>query len=156
MGNKYRVWDRASFKMLYGREAETFSYIQMRCGIPIDFMWYTGMRDKKRKDIYQGDIIRDDSGKQWQIIGQMGGVGNWYAINYKAKAWAKSKENVIVLPLELWKNAEVIGNIFEEIRGCQGCAFFLDEAVQQGQPWCDAPQLPNFDGAMCSMWKAIT
>jgi len=120
MGKKYRVWDRASSTMLYGREAESFSYGHMRCGIPIDLMWYTGVRDKKHKDIYEGDIIRDHSGKQWQIIGQMGGAGNWYAIDYKA--WAKSKDNVIVLPLELWKTTEVIGNIYENPEPFQAVA----------------------------------
>lgn len=55
---KFRVWDKYLKRMDYFELGNAIYHLPSDCG---DVMQFTGLFDKHRKDIYEGDIVRTAS-----------------------------------------------------------------------------------------------
>lgn len=108
---KFRAWFKKKPKwcnqMFYSDEEHGLGNWFSECEIEHDegnhviFMRYTGMKDKRGKKIYEGDIIKHDLWGNSKIIWEHGmfrGVGN---------------EHDVTLADHQLKRSKIIGNIYE-------------------------------------------
>lgn len=108
---KFRAWNSKSKQMVYkvnidynGHANDGQSYITY--GPPDAVMQFTGMKDKRGKDLYEGDII------QHFITGYI------FSIVYKDGAFCLKAENDhpnkgVFFGLNTLDNMEIKGNIFQ-------------------------------------------
>lgn len=84
--------------------------------LDIKLMQYTGLKDKSGKEIYEGDIVKEESGDFWIIefgklpLGKAGDCVCTYRAFY-AKALHEHRQQYDCIEPAEWQ--EVIGNIYE-------------------------------------------
>lgn len=93
---KFRAWDKNAKKMYYGKEEFFDDMIGFRFEHwdintnrkDIILMQYTGIKDKKGKEIYEGDIVKSDYRRGCNVVEwrkkeaqfSIGGYGNSWTI----------------------------------------------------------------------------
>lgn len=106
---KFRAWDFKNKKM---REPDVYVLGELIINRYDGLMQFTGLLDKLGKEIYEGDIIKDEK-NIFEIILVPGG---FVAIEPKEKKSSFPIWNELANPqMHSWiANAEVIGNIYEK------------------------------------------
>ena len=120
---KVRVWDDVLNEMLYGRVEQFDDMLGFRFEKHLEtenpiYMWSTGLKDKNKKEIYEGDIVKanlrffDIVDQKCRVIFHNGSFGlqYGYSLDY-------------FKPLATWDDIEVIGNIYENPELLKGDEF---------------------------------
>jgi len=131
---KFRAWDK-TIKMwitgllvfdgqgkVYLRDPNTnviTEYHQLFNSLEV--VWYTGLKDKNDKEIYEGDILRCESNYIRLQTNEQTGKKSikfyevvWHEVMFTTKRIDNGHINPLVTSPSIWKNYyEVIGNIYE-------------------------------------------
>lgn len=139
---KFRAWDKNRKIMLYnepeinpqncGRliycDMETIAigldgtiYLLDECGQyeypesigeQYELMQFIGLRDKAGKEVYEGDLVKDDQGRILEVVWNSAlGMPGWWFVELKdGDKWYAEKVNLA--------HIEVVGNIYEGYHPC--------------------------------------
>ena len=123
---KFKFWDQAKQIMTSEHPDATIWWGQLVCEADIVPMQYTGLKDSKNQEIYEGDILKITNYKsqvqkmELICIVDMGVFGAYHALIIKVNKWEKynAKPPVDDKPLYFLniigsKEYEIIGNIHE-------------------------------------------
>ena len=104
---KFRVWDEEIKQMLFNDEATYILHrFTPRHSIYKTLMQFTGLLDKNRKEIYEGDIV-----KPWAFNKSSGNLVH-STLPARVVVW-KNNFNSTGFNLRKGDRCEVIGNIYE-------------------------------------------
>ncbi len=102
---KFRIWNNIGKRMLYDSGLEIKG-----CKVLSKFvMQFTGLKDKNRKEVYEGDIVKS--------FNQMEKKEVVFVVEFDSGIFECSNDDELVnlRDLCLWNNCEVIGNRYENL-----------------------------------------
>lgn len=113
---KFRIWDKVENKYIFITKREDYDWLAVAVEYPelYDVQQFTGLLDKQSKEIYEGDIIKNNERETYNIwkvsffqgvFGILGNDGKHYPLREFTKIGSSQSEIQIFL--------EVIGNIYE-------------------------------------------
>ena len=106
---KFRVWDNIHEIMMKLSEVNLYSTIDIISNVfkdSLNVMQYTGLKDKKLKEIYEGDIIKYDFNNLNYRI-------EFINAEFIARRFYENIEDLYPTEFDFGKECEVIGNIYE-------------------------------------------
>lgn len=121
---KFRAWDKKNNKILSGEELIrncimvspanghliNYKVPMIFYGEDFELMQFTGLKDKNGKEIFEGDILRDENDNKFEVY-FADGIGAWRMVNLKYEEDCYSFD---ICESGLESGAlEVIGNIYE-------------------------------------------
>ncbi len=126
IGIKVRIWDKKNKEMIYLKDKLHLSfgrdvghYLSIGQVEHSDYyeeaiedflpLFYTGLKDKRGNEIYQGDLIKNESGRICEVK-WLHGSGRWDAFVRKV---VEGDDPSGFNPEEWWRCVEIIGNIYE-------------------------------------------
>lgn len=122
MIKKYRVWDKKDSRWVSPNVSIDYSglllwysgYETTLIDDPerYDVQYFTGLKDKARKEIYEGDIIgfKTIQNVSWNCVIVYNSNDAAAFVYYEQKPWGKYS---VILRKELTDTIEIIGNIHE-------------------------------------------
>lgn len=108
---KFRAWDvdNMSYSGTIGSPAFN-EWHELLSPADMPIMQFTGLKDKNDKEIYEGDIVKSENGRFWEIEFDTGSFGAARkTVDLKAVSDWISCSSIAFEDL----NFEVIGNIYE-------------------------------------------
>jgi hypothetical protein len=111
---KFRAWDKIN-KDMFNVESINFQErrvykdtVSYRKFEDIDLMQYTGLKDMKGKEIYEGDIVFESSGEEYfKVVFEDG--------SFRAEFEGDFEEYSFDLIDVVAQGCEVVGNIYENL-----------------------------------------
>jgi uncharacterized phage protein (TIGR01671 family) len=105
---KFRAWDKVEEEMVLGDTA----IFWLSQGIDeIEFMQFTGLRDKNDKEIWEGDIVKCGYGVGKVVFKSGCFWAEWIDDKEAYMEWIHSRKGTYIRTED--EQFEVIGNIFE-------------------------------------------
>jgi len=105
---KFRAWDKENKEMV---EVELLGKRVLLCKNgewenieDFEVMQFTGLCDKNNREIYEGDVLKNDYGELWVVVWE--GTGFMLSFNGDSK-------NIYSVNEYYFSSCEVIGNIYE-------------------------------------------
>ena len=101
---KFRAWDKYSERMIYKHNCISFDGKVYPHNPDLYLMQYTGLCDKNGKEIYEGDIIKDEFDRSFIV--------DWLCNEARFSIKEINKKTLYKMVINHLK-VEVIGNIYE-------------------------------------------
>ncbi|MED1607774.1 YopX family protein [Cytobacillus kochii] len=112
---KFRAWDKSRKEMEYINNMYWFEengVDDINNNVFLDFMQYTGIKDKNGKEIYEGDAVSTDLSRPYLIVVFRNGAF-MYQCHHNNQDYYDHMEPAFSDEVESTKFHEVIGNIYE-------------------------------------------
>ena len=112
---KFRAWDKQNKNMeevdLLGSNVLHIKNSEWENIEDFEVMQFTGLEDKNGAEIYEGDIVREQSKRfknRYFIVEWLSGIGSYsfQPVDKKAKSWP-------CFNIGTAKNLEIVGNIYK-------------------------------------------
>lgn len=112
---KFRAWEKSSKTMVYdvqeaGRkwiigESACESFQEVLDSWEYEVMQFTGLYDRNGREIYEGDVLKNDYGDLWVVV--------WNGTGFRLALFGDSK-GIYSANEYYFSSCEVIGNIFQD------------------------------------------
>lgn len=81
-------------------------------GEQYELMQFIGLRDKAGREVYEGDLVKDDQGRIFEVVWNSAlGMPGWWFVELKdGDKWYAEKVNLA--------HIEIVGNIYEGYHLC--------------------------------------
>lgn len=117
---KFRIWDKVENKYIFITKREDYDWLAVAVEHPelYDVQQFTGLLDKQSKEIYEGDILKDDVGDILEVkfgklpLSKSGDCVCSYEAFY-CKCYGQLGKSPMYECQKIGDWMEVIGNIYE-------------------------------------------